>query len=137
MNSHGPKPAQVAQTRRKTRAPTLQTLQENPWRSGLLEVGSRHYLTESLTLMKRHSHFYFFTACSPRRRTALSRAPASLYRPLKSMIGALLWWRSNPRPNEGFPSINFTNGAMNRSVHGNSTDTRMGIAFPVIKGDLA
>jgi hypothetical protein len=51
---------------------------------------------------------------------ALGQAPTSLHWPIYSMTSALLWQRPNSRPNEGFPSTNFTNGALTRTVHGDS-----------------
>jgi hypothetical protein len=60
------------------------------------------------------------TTRGPRRRTAENRAPVSSYRPDHLMTGALLWLRPNSSPNKSFPSNNFTNGALTRSVHGDS-----------------
>jgi hypothetical protein len=85
---------------------------------------------------KTPPEFYFFTARSPRRRTALGRAPVSLYQPVYSMTDVLLWQRPNSSPNEGFPSTNFTNGALTRTVHGDSGHYRQSSAFPLIYGVL-
>jgi hypothetical protein len=111
-------------------------LQGGPRRFEYLRKSPTHYLTGSLTFAKRPLHFYLFTACSPRRRTALGRAPASLHRPIYSMTGTLLWQRPNSRPNEGFPSTNFTNGALTRTVHGDSEYYRQSSTFSLIYGVL-
>jgi hypothetical protein len=96
-----------------------------------------HYLTRSLTLAKRSLHFYFFTVWSPRRRTALGRAPASLYRLDYLRTGALLWPKPNSSPNHRFPSTNFTNGDLTYSVHGDSGHRGHSNVFPTILGTLA
>jgi hypothetical protein len=46
----------------------------------------------------------------------------SLYRPDFLMMGALLQLKPNSRPNNRFPSTNFTNGALNHPGHGDSAN---------------
>jgi hypothetical protein len=88
---------------------------------GTPNYGPRHHCSSvSLTLAKTPPRFYLFTTRGPRRRTAENRAPVSSYRLDHSMTGALLWLRPNSSPNKSFPSNNFTNGALTRSVHGDS-----------------
>jgi hypothetical protein len=78
-----------------------------------------------------------FTIPSPRRRTTGNRAPVSLYRPIHSMTDVLLWQRLNSSPDESFPSINFTNGALTCSVHGDRVINDHSNVFPMIQGSLA
>jgi hypothetical protein len=100
------------------------------------QVGSHHphknIMTTDRPLAKTPSRFYSFTVRSPRRRTARGRAPVSLYRLIYSMTNVLLWQRLNSSPNESFPSTNFTNGALTRSVHGDSGHHGQSNAFPAI-----
>jgi hypothetical protein len=95
-----------------------------------------HYSSVSLTFAETPSSFPLFTIPSPRRRTAGNRAPVSLYRPVYSMTGALLWQRPNSSPDKGFPSTNFTNGALTHTIHGDSGHYRQSSAFPLIYGVL-
>jgi hypothetical protein len=135
LNSSGPKPAQVSPSTGES-APALADLHRGPRRFKYLRKSTMHYLTGSLTFAKKPSYFYLFTACSPRRRTALGHAPASLHRPIYSMTDALLRQRPNSRPNEDFPSTNFINGALNQPAHGDSTDNRMSNVFPAVYDSL-
>jgi hypothetical protein len=57
-------------------------------------------------------------------------------RPNGARIGALLWQRSNPRPKEGFPSINFTIDDLSSSAREDSERRGPLLAFPVINGFL-
>jgi hypothetical protein len=99
--------------------------------------GSRCYFYVSLTLAKTPPHSDFFTTRSPWRRTAGNRTPTSLYRPDHATTGALLWQRPNSIPNESFPSTKFINGALTRSVRGDSGHDGQSNVFPVIQGSLA
>jgi hypothetical protein len=134
MNSVGLNSAQPAYRREKpTRARARKAvLHRSPQGFEYLKKNLAHYLTESLTFVNKPLDFYLFTACSPRRRTALGRAPVSLHRPIHAMIGALLRRRPNSSPNKCFPSTNFTFGARKRSIHGDSGHDGHSNAFPVI-----
>jgi hypothetical protein len=81
MSSVGLNSAQPAYSRgESTRARArVSVLHRSPQRFEYLRKNPAHYLTGSLTFAKRPLHFYPFTARSPRRRTALGRAPASLH----------------------------------------------------------
>jgi hypothetical protein len=134
MNSVGMNSAQPAYNRgESTRARARGVvLHRSPQRFEYLRKNPAHYLTGSLTFAKRPLHFYLFIACSPRRRTVLGRASASLHRPIYSMTGVLLWQRLNSCPNESFPSTNSTNGALTCSVHGDRVINGQTNAFPAI-----
>jgi hypothetical protein len=68
---------------------------------------------------------------------ALGRAPTSLHWLIYLMTGTLLWQRLNSRPKEGFPSTNFTNGALTCPAHGDSGHRGHSNVFPAILGTLA
>jgi hypothetical protein len=114
------------------RAPARSVLRKEPWRFEISIKNPSHCSSVSLTLAKTPSRFHLFTTCGPRRRTAENRAPASSYWPDHSMTGALLRLRPNSSSNKCFPSINFTSGALNRSVHGDSGHNGQHDIFPVI-----
>jgi hypothetical protein len=97
-------------------------LQRNPSGFEYLNKNLAHYLTGSLTFAKKPLHFYLFTVSSPRRRTAETGAPASLYRPDHAKIGAPVRRTPNWTPPNHFPSLNFTNEALNHPIHGDSAD---------------
>jgi hypothetical protein len=63
-------------------------LHRSPQGFEYLRKNLAHYLTGSLTFVNKPLHFYLFTVCSPRRRTALGRAPVSLYWPDSTTTGA-------------------------------------------------
>ena len=118
-------------------APALSILHREPWRFKISIKSPSHYSSVSLTLAEIPPRFHLFTFRSPRWRMAGNRTPTSLYRPDHSMTGVLLWQRPNSSPNESFPSTNFINGALARSVHGDSGHDGQSNTFPVIQGTLA
>jgi hypothetical protein len=111
---------QNSPARAPARAPARSVLCREPWRFEISIKNHFHCSSVSLTLAKTPPRFYLFITRGPRRRPAENRAPTSSYRLDHSMTGALLWLRPNSSPNKSFPSINFTNGALTRSVHGDS-----------------
>jgi hypothetical protein len=129
LNSAQPAYRREKPTRARARRAVLH---RSPHGFEYLKKHPTHYLTESLTFANKPLHFYLFTACSPRRRMALGRAPMSLHRPIHVTIGALLQRRPNSSPNKCFPSTNFTIGARKRSVHGDSGHGGHSNAFLVI-----
>jgi hypothetical protein len=111
MNSVGLNSAQPTYSRgESTCAPGFEYPKKNP----------AHYLTKSLTFAKRSLHFYLFTVRSPRRQTARGRAPVNLHRPIHATTDVILQFKPNSSPNECFPSTNFINGTLTRSVHGDN-----------------
>jgi hypothetical protein len=86
--------------------------------------------------LKRPSKFYPFTGRGPRRRAARQSSGELVDWPNGERIGALLWQRSNPRPNEGFPSINFMIDDLSSSAREDSEQRGPLLAFPVINGFL-
>jgi hypothetical protein len=116
--------------------PARSVLRKEPWRFEFFIKNPSHYFSVLLTLAETPPRFLLFTFCSPRRRTTGNRAPASLYRPDHSMIGALLRLRPNSSPNKSFPSSNFTIGPVTRSVHGDRGHDEQSNAFPAIQGIL-
>jgi hypothetical protein len=134
MNSVGLNSAQPAYSRGESTLARARgaVLHRSPPGFEYLKKNPAHYLIESLTFAKRSLHFYLFTVRSPRRRTAQGRALVSLHLLIYSMTDVLLWQRPNSSPNESFPSTNFTNGALTRSVHGDSGHDEHSHAFPVI-----
>ena len=126
--------SETAQQRQNSpaHAPARSVLRREPWRFEISIKNPSHCSSVSLTLAETPSRFHLFTTCGPRRRTAENRAPASSYRPDHSMTGALLRLRPNSSPNKSFPSTNFTNGALTRSVHGDSGHDGQSDTFPAI-----
>ena len=112
--------------------PARSVLRKEPWRFEFFIKNPSHYSSVSLTLAETPPRFHLFTSYSTRRRTSGNRALASSYRPDHSMTGALLRLRPNSSPNKSFPSINFTNGALARSVHGDRVINGQSNAFPAI-----
>jgi hypothetical protein len=126
-----PEPAHI-QVKSRPRAPALSVLQKRPYRFKNQNDSPLHYSHISLTLAKTPLHFHLSTTHSPRRRTTENQTPARLHWPGHAMTGALLWLRPNSSPNKSFPSINFTNGALTRFVHGDRVINRQSNAFPTI-----
>jgi hypothetical protein len=110
--------SETAQQRQNS--PTRSVLRREPWRFEISIKNPSHCSSVSLTLAKTPPRFHLFTTRGPRRCTVEKRAPASSYRPDHSMTSALLRLRPNSSSNKCFPSINFTSGALTRSVHGDS-----------------
>jgi hypothetical protein len=135
LGRNWPEPAQQ-QAEARPCAPALLVLQKDPYWFEYLETSHGAIFMTHWHITETSLEFYFFTARSPRRRTAQGRALVSLYRLAYSMTGALLWQRPNSNPNKGFPSTNFTNGALTRIVHGDSGHYRQSSAFLLIYGVL-
>jgi hypothetical protein len=131
LGSFQPETAQRRQNS-PARAPARSVLRREPWRFEFFIKNPSHYSSVSLTLAETPPHFHLITSRSPRRRTAENRAPVSTYRSDHSMTGALLRLRPNSSPNKCFPSINFINGALTRSVHGDSGHNGQHNVFPTI-----
>jgi hypothetical protein len=125
-------PRRPSKDRTRPRAPARSVLRREPWRFEISIKSPSHYSSVSLTLAETPPRFHLFTSCSTRRRTSGNRALASSYRPDHSMTGALLRLRLNSSPNKSFPSNNFTNGALTRSVHGGSGHNGQHDVFPAI-----
>jgi hypothetical protein len=58
------------------------------------------------------------------------RTPATLCRPDTATTGTPVRQTPDWTPPAHFPSINFTSGALNQPVHGDSADDRMGKRVP-------
>jgi hypothetical protein len=114
------------------RAPARSVLCREPWWFEISIKNPSHCSSVSLTLAKTPPRFHLFTSRSPRRRTAGKRAPTSSYRPDHSMTDALLRLRPNSSPNKSFPSTNFTNRALTRSIHGGNGHHGQSNTFPAI-----
>jgi hypothetical protein len=127
LNSAHPAYRRGESTRARARGAVLH---RSPQGFEYLRKNLAHYLTGSLTFANKPSHFYLFTARSPRRRTALGRPPVSLYRPDPAMTGAPVRQTPNWTPLNHFPSLNFINGAPNHPVHGDNEDHRMSKCVP-------
>jgi hypothetical protein len=112
--------------------PARSVLHREPWRFEISIKNPSHCSSVSLTLAKTPPRFHLFTTRGPRHRTAENRAPTSSYRLDHSMTGALLRLRPNSSSNKCFPSINFTSGALTRSVHGDSGHNGQHDMFPAI-----
>jgi hypothetical protein len=69
---------------------------------------------------KTSPKFYSFTARDPRQRTARGRTPVSLCRLIHTTAGAPERQTPNQTLPKSFPSLNFTNKALNHPVHGGS-----------------
>ena len=110
----------------------LSVLHKRPYRFKNQNGSPRYYSHISLTLAKTPLHFHLFTNHSRRRRTMENRTSASLHWPGHAMTGALLWLRPNSSPNKSFPSINFTNGALTRSFHGDRVINEQSNVFSTI-----
>ena len=85
LNSAQPAYRRGESTRSRARGAVLR---RSPQGFEYLRKNHAHYLTGSLTFANKPLHFYLFIARSPRRRTAMGRAPVSLYRPDPTTTGA-------------------------------------------------
>jgi hypothetical protein len=133
MNSVGLNSAQPAYRRGEPTRARGAVLHRSTQGFEYLRKNHAHYLTGSLTFANKPLHFYLFTARSPRRRTALGRAPVSLYRLDPATTGAPVRQTPNWTPLNHFPSLNFTNEALHQLVHGDSVNNRMS---ECVLGDL-
>jgi hypothetical protein len=59
-----------------------------------------------------------------------------VYRPICSMNSVLLWPKPNSRPEDRFPNINFTNGALKCPAHGDRMGNGRTRAFTATQGSL-
>ena len=137
MNSTGPKLAHSAQSAQETgtrpRAHArVGGFAETPLPIQKSERQSLALFTRLTDICKNTAALLFLHRPKSTTANSAGRAPVSLYRPIYSMIGVLLWQRPNSSPNESFPSTNFTNGALTRSVHGDSGHHGQSNAFPMI-----
>jgi hypothetical protein len=67
--------------------------------------------------------FYSFTARGPRQRTAWGRTLVRLCRLIHATAGGPEQQIPNQTPPKSFPSLNFTNKALNHPIHGGSADS--------------
>jgi hypothetical protein len=118
-------------------APAVSILHRGPWSFEKPIKNPLHCFSVSLTSALRPLPFYFFTTPAPRRWTATSRSPASLYHPKYAMTGAPVWLTPNSTPNDHYPSINCKVLAPNLSAHGDSAINGQTEVFLVILRVLA
>jgi hypothetical protein len=114
----------------------MPTLHRDPHLFEYPEARPTHNWDESLTVYKKNLHVLFFRRPKSTTRNSPCRTPASLFRPDDATAGAPGRQGHNWTPTEHFPSLNFANGCLVGSGHGDRGRCGQTIVFPTTSGFL-